>query len=342
MSDDRILEAINEDLARANALKEAERPHKWITGEELLKQGGESLPCLIEPILQKVGLACIAGSSDTGKSSFLRQLCYAVASDANHFLDFRLNAQHHSAIYVSTEDDESAMRFLLKKQNKDWNANNEGFGRIRFLFDTTNLLQDLDSMMKESPADLVCIDAFTDLYSGELNKSNQVRCFLNGYSQLAQKHQCLVMFLHHCGKRTEEEKTPSKHNLLGSQAFEAKMRLVLELRSDNVNPNLKHLCIVKGNYLPSTFKNDSFDLWFSENMTFIDTQGRTPFEQLVKMPVDNASKGDVMRERMATAKRLKGQGLNKTQIAEAMDVDKSTVSRWFKDERINEISDDEQ
>lgn len=340
MSDDRILEAISQDLARADAMKEAEKPHKWLTGEDLLKQGRESLPCLVEPILQKVGLACIAGSSDTGKSSFLRQLCYSVASDAERFLDFRLNAQYHSAIYVSTEDDESAMQFLLNKQNKDWNAYNEKFGRIRFLFDTTNLLQDLDSMLEETPADLVCIDAFTDLYSGELNKSNQVRCFLNGYSQLAQKHQCLVMFLHHCGKRTEEDKTPSKHNLLGSQAIEAKMRLVLELRSDNENPNLKHLCIVKGNYLPSTFKNESFVLSFSENMTFTDTQDRTPFEQLVKMPVGNPSKEDVIREKMATAKMLRKQGLTQQQIADAMNVNKSTVSRWFQDERINEIPDD--
>ena len=163
---------------------------------------------------------------------------------------------------------------------------------------------------------------------------------MNGYSQLAQKHQCLIMFLHHCGKRTEDEKTPSKHNLLGSQAFEAKMRLVLELRSDNVNPNLKHLCIVKGNYLPSSFKNDSFDLWFSENMTFSDTQNRTPFEKLVKTPVDNTAKEDGMHEKMVTAKRLKKQGLNQQQIAGIMDVHKSTVSRWFSDERINEITDD--
>lgn len=340
MNDDRILDAIGEDLARADALKEAEKPSKWFTGEELLNHKIENLPCLVEPILQKVGLACIAGSSDTGKSSFLRQLCYSVASGAHYFLNFRLNAQHHSAIYVSTEDDKLALNTMLNKQNNDWKSKGEELNRLHFLCDTTNLLQELDAKLEQEPADIVCIDAFTDLFGGELNKSNQVRCFLNGYSQLAQKHQCLVMFLHHCGKRTEEEKTPSKHNLLGSQAFEAKMRLVLELRSDNYNPNLKHLCIVKGNYLPSSYKNDSFDLWFSENMTFSDTQGRTPFEQLVKMPVEGAAKEDAMREKMATAKRLQKQGLNQQQIAKAMNVNKSTVSRWFNDERINEVSDD--
>lgn len=342
MNDDRnVVALIGEELRKAAALRDERKPGKWVTGEDLVGMGIDALPCLIEPIMQKVGLACIAGSSDTGKSSFLRQLCFAVASGADQFLGFRINAQHHSAIYVSTEDDELALCFLLKKQNKDWQAKEADFGQLHFLFDTTDLLHELDAKLEENPADIVCIDAFTDLFSGELNKSNEVRSFLNDYSQLAHKHQCLVIFLHHCGKRTEQERTPSKHNLLGSQAFEAKMRLVLELRSDLLNPGLKHLCIVKGNYLPSTFKNDSFVLGFSENMTFSNTEERTPFEQLVKTAADNNAKEEALRDKKSTARYLQNQGWSQQQIAESMNVNKSTVSRWLKNELDDEDADEQ-
>lgn len=334
-----ILEAIDEHLASADVLKNAKKSSKWFTGEDLLKHKLESLPCLVDPILQKVGLACIAGASDTGKSAFLRQLCCAVVSGMDYFLDFRINAQYHSAIYVSSEDDEMAMRFLLGKQNLDWNIPEVQFSRLRFLFDTTHLMKDLESMLDESPADLVCIDAFGDLYDGDMNKSNQVRSFLNEYAQLAQRYKCLVIFLHHCGKRSEEEKTPSKHNLLGSQAFEAKMRLVLELRSDYNDNNIKHLCVVKGNYLSGEYKSESYDLLFSNNMTFSNTQDRTPFEMLMKTPGENhlSKKTEKKLERMKRAKKMVSEGYSYKEVAETEKVHPSAVSQWFKDPRMADI-----
>ena len=53
-----------------------------ITGEYLLQANIEQIPCLVEPFLQQVGLACLAGSSDTGKSSLLRQLAISIVTGA--------------------------------------------------------------------------------------------------------------------------------------------------------------------------------------------------------------------------------------------------------------------
>jgi len=167
---------------------------------------------------------------------------------------------------------------------------------------------------------IVCIDAFTDLYGRSMNESNQVRSFLNDYSQLAQKHRCLILFLHHCGKRTEDGE-PSKHNLLGSQAFEAKMRLVMELRCDNADKDLRHLCIVKGNYLPKEYKNESYQLWFNENMTFENTGVRIPFENLAK--TEDTGKGKYEQIKM-----YQSQGLSMEEIAQELGYkNKSSVSR---------------
>ena len=174
------------------------------TAEQLLNRKVEQIPCLVEPIFQAVGLAALAGSSDVGKSAFLRQLAWAVATGATHFLGWQIRSKHQSAIYVSSEDDENATAFLLYSLNKTQQQRPADCSGLRFVFDTHDLLKELDKRLTSAPADLVVIDAFGDLYTGDANKTNQIRQFLNDYNQLAQKHDCLILWLHHTGKRTDD------------------------------------------------------------------------------------------------------------------------------------------
>ena len=288
-------ETIQANARRLAAELTANSHGKSISATDLLNRNIESIPCLVEPFLQKVGLAAIVGTSDAGKSAFLRHLCMSIVSGGSHFLGYSINAEHRRAIYVSTEDDMTATAFLLNKQNKELILPPSSVSGLSFVFDTDSLLQSLDEMLSVHPADIVCIDAFSDLYGRSLNQANEVRGFLNDYSQMAQKHQCLILFLHHTGKRTDEL-LPSKHNVIGSQAFEAKMRLVMELRMDSYDKEIKHLCIVKGNYLPASFKNESYQLIFTENMTFVNTGNRTPFETLAKANDDAKLKYEMIKE----------------------------------------------
>lgn len=297
-----------------------------ITGEGLLMMKIDKIPSLLEPMLPKVGLACLAGSSDTGKSAFLRQFAMCVAAGVPTFLGMKLNAEHRSAIYVSTEDDEMASAYLVNRQNKELGLTPSCLKKLRFIFDTEDVVKELDARMSAMPADLVIVDCFSDLYIGSMNESNQVRQFLNQYALLANKHKCLIVFLHHCGKRTENF-LPSKHNLLGSQAFEAKMRLVLELRTDMANVTYKHLCCVKGNYLSAEYKTESIKMQFSENLVFTETGERVPFENLVPIASDNDSKYNVI-------KQYQEDGLTLEQIAKKVGYkDKSGVSKFL--ERYN-------
>ena len=71
-----------------------------ITGEMLLNKNIQEIPALLEPLLPKSGLVCLAGSSDTGKSAFLRQLSMSVSAGLKTFLGMKLNVEHHSAIYL--------------------------------------------------------------------------------------------------------------------------------------------------------------------------------------------------------------------------------------------------
>lgn len=250
------------------------------TGEALLNMRIEELPHLIKPLLPKIGVAAIAGSSDTGKSSFLRQLAEEIVLRKEQFIGFPIMAEHHSVIYVSTEDDAYSIAYLLRQQ-AGAAISPEQLGKLRFIFDTEDILIKLEEALKVQRADCVIIDTYTDLYAGDLNASNKVRTFVQGFSTLAVKYECLIIFLHHTGKRTQDF-PPSKDNLLGSQGFEAKMRIVLELRKDFADPHLRHLCILKGNYIRDEEKGSSYLLRFGDNMLFERLTERIPFERLSK------------------------------------------------------------
>jgi hypothetical protein len=187
------------------------------------------------------------------------------------------------------------------------------------------LYDELDKRLTNKPVDLVIIDCFADVYSGDLKDTQRIRTFLHPYQELAQKHNCLICFLHHTGKRTENFE-PSKNNLLSGQGFEAKMRVVIELRADLLSPANRHLCIVKANYLPASFKKESFVLEFDEpNFTFTNTGERTPFELLVKQ-----TNADAGKEKFEQAKELMDKGFSYARIANAIGYhSKGSVSKLF-------------
>lgn len=320
--DSRFEEMENEESTFQQESEKTYSENQEITGEYLLNLNVEHIPCILGEILPKVGLVCLAGGSDTGKSSFLRDLAIKCVSQSTHFLGFPLMLTHHSVVYVSSEDDQNATAYLLRRQaGKD---NSHKLRNLRFVFDTYNLLEVLEQMLSSSPADIIIVDCFADSFGSDLKDSQRIRMFLNQFQQLAMKHQCLVLFLHHTAKRTESFE-PSKNNLLSGQGFEAKMRLVMELRPDLMNPEYRHLCIVKGNYLGPQYKRESFVLKFDEEtFTFANTGERTPFELLAK------SQDDGGKQKYEQAKELKEKGFSYEKIAKMMGYkSKGSVSKLF-------------
>lgn len=309
----------------------------FFNAKQLLEKELTEVPSLVEPILPKVGLAAVAGSSDTGKSSFLRHLALSIILGKNKFLGFKINAEHKKVLYVATEDDEDATAVLLNKAF-DKKLVYENYEGLNFLFETENLLHVIDESLQNEPVDCVIIDAYSDVFPGSVNEVNQVRNFLNGYKELAQKHKCLIVFLHHTGKRTDYS-PPSKDHALGSQGFEGKMRVLFEIRRDWSTTNYRHLCIVKGNYLPDEYKNQSFVLEFGDDLLFTNTNKRTDFEKLAK-PKYNTEQNDSKHKYKLEAVKLKKDGKTHKQIAEAitnkgMKISSSTVGNWLKSANMN-------
>ncbi|RIJ48763.1 hypothetical protein D1614_09550 [Maribellus luteus] len=302
----------------------------------LLKWNIEEIPFLWKGIFPKTGLVALSGSSDVGKSSFLRQFVLHVGTKAKDFLGIEINAEYNSALVVSTEDDAIAIAYLLRKQNVQ-NLDHSFFSRIGFIFDTEKLLAKLEKALKVFKVDCVIIDAMADLYSGDMNAANKIRNFIYQFQLLAERFQTLFIFLHHT-KKGSQYSAPSKDNVLGSQGFEAKMRLVLELRKDSVNPDLRYLCIVKGNYIPESLKRDAMVLKFDENLCFTNLNRSVPFSDLVERK-NNKSTDNKAIDRAKELRR--SENLSYRAIAdklreEGYDVKKSTVANWLKDYEKND------
>ena len=327
--DDSVAESSAVEVAGEAASPLSEEEYWWYRNHichasEMIMTTTEQSPTLLEPILPRQGVVALVGSSDSGKSSLLRGLAMAVVTGKEEFIGFRLNTRYRRAIYVSTEDDQQSVGALMRRQTSSpCDLDAMEYDGLHFIFDTDNLLATLELGLRSCVPDVVIVDAFADLYAGPMNENNRVRGFIQGFAQLAVKYDTLIIFLHHTGKRTETL-APSKHNAIGSQGFEAKMRLMMELRPDPERHDIRHLCIVKGNYLPSEYKHDSFELRFDQNLNYTATGNRVPFAMLKERDVDKES---AEAERLALIKSLREEGKSYREIAEIVDCSTTTVHR---------------
>lgn len=312
-------------------------PLQTTSMRELLENPAERQPVLVEPLFPQCGLGAVIGSSDCGKSTLLRQLAACVAGGRD-FLLWKTFPVHKRVLYVSTEDDSSAMSELLKRQNKAWQLSKEEAERVEFLFSCDCIAEKVEACLVAKPVDLVIIDTFGDICKDDISQSNNIRNLLNLFADTARRHGCFILFAHHI-RKTGENTAPSKLNALGSQAFEAKMRVLIELRRSKRNKDLLHLCIVKGNYLPNDYKQQSFDLQTDSDMNFTATGGRTELSEInsylpVILPV-NEEQLALMQQKekdKETIIKLYKQGKSIREISELVPQSKSTVQRIIKSE----------
>jgi len=305
-----------------NSIQEPSNALVSMSGKELLQMQAQSIDMLVDGLIQRVGLVSLIGSSDTGKSSLLRQLACCVVGGGD-FLGLKTLPVHHRAIYVSSEDESGSLSVLLKKQNSDLKVPLEQMEGLQFVFDTYKLLETLEQAVLAEPCDLIIIDAFADIFSASNNLYNtaEVRSFLQDYALMAQRHKLAILFLHHTAKRSDSLQ-PSKHNALGSQGFEAKMRLVLELKVLAEDASERYLCIDKGNYIPYEQKQKAMLLHFTDNLTFHDTGKRVPITAIGQKV---GSDLETLRNEVQTIEALHEQGHSYEVVADELGISLSSI-----------------
>lgn len=270
---------------------EKEKYHNEVfSALDLYNRNIRELPKLLGELIPKVGIILLAGSSDTGKSIFARDLVLSLVLNKSEFIGFPFTENlFRKAIIVCTEDDDLAISYLLRRQlqNESEEFKLQCLQNLHFLFDSDNLIDKLNAILIENRVDIIKIDTLGDLVN-DIKDNGEIRKLLSSMKKIAMNYQCLILLMHHTNKRTESL-IPNKSNIQGAGGLEQKCRLVLELRNDLKDANLKHLSVLKGNYLGQEYKHSSFVLECDPlSLTFKNTGQRIPFEDLIDSQKDNS------------------------------------------------------
>ncbi|WP_157208905.1 AAA family ATPase [Mariniflexile maritimum] len=241
---------------------------------ELLARGEIEQRYLMHPIFPQKGSAVLAGKPDTGKSQFARQLCIQIALGETNFIDFELNPVHNRSIYVATEDNEDATRFLLYKQFNG--LEKQAVENLRFIFaDTMNqeeIIKNLNEQLSLQPVDLVVIDSFGDIFQGNDSNNNMaMRNTVKTFDKIGKEHNCLVLFVHHINKAAYRV-APGQEHIQGGAGLVQKVRLAIVLSEGE--GNTRYFTVVKGNYCPKMYKENSLQLDFSEESFLFTNSGK--------------------------------------------------------------------
>jgi RecA-family ATPase len=287
-----------------------------MTAQELIDNDITEIPWLWEKFIPLRGLTIISGSSDTGKSTFLRQWSLALVSGEADYLGHRLMPRFKSVIYVSTEDDILSLSPRLKEERNYFSTTGD-FSNLRFIFDYEDILSKIREAYDLQPADCLILDAFGDIFDGDPNSASATRSFMNYYKALADEYGCAVVFLHHLRKAASSG-TPDKNDLLGSMAIEAKARSVLMLSQGDSRRDRRILKVVKGNYITPEEKRITYNLSFEDGFfELLDSTGlvntSTTDETITKAVYDFSAKGLSLRE-IAEALKSLGYGISKSSV----------------------------
>jgi hypothetical protein len=258
-------QSIPERKLDASAIQE-EPEYRIVSARYLLENKIIETPMLWGHLLQTTGIAVLSGSSDTGKSTLLRQLSIAIITRQENFLGLNLNSKHYRVIYISTEDDEYSLSPRIKKEHKKESAA-DFYDNLTFILDGEDTFEAAKKEFEKNPADCIIIDTWGDYADGDLNAANNVRTPLKALRSFALTHKCLFIINHH-NRKSASDTDISKRSLLGSQSLEAKARVVLMLTIDNIDPTLRKLSISKGNYIPYGLKKKSIVLRTTEDFIF--------------------------------------------------------------------------
>lgn len=246
---------------------------------DLWNDRNEELALLIPDLMPAVGLLMLLGEDGIGKTQIARQLLLNIGFGIPEFLGQPINARYGRGMFVATEDSHQDFIKAAKKQVyglKQFENVKPGTP-IDFIEGTNfddykQLLTEIERLLSLSKYDVIVIDALSDLFvliNGEINSNTVARQILNPLQAIANRHQTLIIILHHASKSAMKSKRErgqilvEKNDCQGASAITQKPRTVLALSNDPAE-NKNYLHCVKANGLPRKFKETAFKMSFNE------------------------------------------------------------------------------
>ena len=139
---------------------------------------------------------------------------------------------------MSTEDGRDSHRAHFKRIYPDY-ANR--VSDLRIIQDSYKIIEKLDLLLEDCPADLVFIDTWGDLVNGDYT-SEATRGMMSTIRSTCLKYDATPVYVHHTNKGNEN--IPDKSSIKGAGDFEQKARTVLFL---TVFRGERWMGLVKGN-----------------------------------------------------------------------------------------------
>jgi RecA-family ATPase len=226
-------------------------PQGTYTLKQLIDMQIERVPFLWQDYIPQQGFGILTGPSDSSKSTFMRQLGFFIACGNTEFLGKALNIRKGKVLIIATEDGKTATAAIVRRLNAH-QFSEDVQNKVCFSFKPMRQISVLDAMLTIFPVDIVMFDTWTDTFRDDINNPIKVRENLEAINEMAVKHNCFMLGIHH-NRKGGDPNNPNKQNVLGSQAIEAYARVVLDLRHSQ--DNKRKLTIVKGNYVPDALKN---------------------------------------------------------------------------------------
>lgn len=284
-------------------------------------------------------ITLLTGSNDVGKSIFYTLICLAIVQGVNSLFGMKLTTNHKRVLIVSTEDSIRAIKDRIKKILGESSLPEDVEKRFLILTSFTDITSRINDILEQNPCDLVVIDAFADVFEGNINSSNDVRRYMNLYDEIIQKHKCSILIVHHIGKSMRNQGA-NKRNVLGSTGTVDKARQVLEMQKNPKSSTIREIVITKGNYNSEEDKSKKLYLKLDPNsLTFSPADEKTVEE--LKSNQANVEKCDVeiqkstpgrkkQMELVKQAFKLREEGKTLEAIGKIVGKDKSTISKWLK------------
>lgn len=261
------------------ALKTQQENKTSFTGKEIL-ESQRTYEFIIEGILPKSNLVGLIGGSDTGKSLLSLQfaICYILNKP---FLGSPVNGGKN-VIFFSFEDDFASIKNRLSKLLTEFSESERDSvaNKIHFELDPEGIEQKIENLLELYPdTGVIIIDPLTEILNGtDMNNPASVREQMQLLKKVSLKYDLTVIFINHITKNAEEGGKLSKSNSIGSQAIEAKSRVMFEMKKrlkGSLIPSIE-LGVVKGNDINEKFKTsgcrfclnfDSDSFWFKLDET---------------------------------------------------------------------------
>lgn len=318
-----------------------------ITFSELRKYRVTDVPFLWGNIIPKYGITFLTGPSDCNKSTFLRQLAFAIGRGDTEFLDLPLLTAYKSVIMVITEDLAVNILPLINKQ-LDGQEEDESNIDIRFVFPTSDVHKKLKQLLSEQKADLVIIDTWTDTFQKDLNQANDVRASLQKLNELIQQYGCGMLCLHHI-KKGADEKAPSKDGMIGSMGIQAYARTVIEMRRESAHSANRLLTVVKGNYTADESKDHSLVLKLDTDTMLLSNTNSNLLRIGGQPKSESRNFTSEQKETfMVRIRELLGEGISQDSIVGKLKEEnpsthtpsKGTIHKWLKEDETENKEDE--